>query len=200
MICSSHAAVATLRPRPVVWATTLLALLLIGALPGIAGAQPRHHLHRRRQRAVPGFSGDGIPAATLAGLNYPYGLAFDATATSTSPNTAITASAVDIGDGSHLDRGGRRDEGRRRRDTPATQASRERADRGRGRLRRQRRTSPSTTSHASARLTAQQEFITTAAGTGTYGYNGDGIPRQPRNWAIRGASPWTRPAISTSRS
>ena len=39
MSCSTHPAVATRRPRPVVWAATLLALVLIGALPGIAGAQ-----------------------------------------------------------------------------------------------------------------------------------------------------------------
>ncbi|HSP89611.1 MAG TPA: hypothetical protein VLN08_01830, partial [Vicinamibacterales bacterium] len=76
MFRSSHAAVATRRPRPAVWATTLLALLLIGALPGIAGAQSGI-ISTVAGTGAYEASGDGGPA-TAAGIHPPYGLALDA--------------------------------------------------------------------------------------------------------------------------
>ena len=75
MICSSRPAVATRRPMPAVWATTILALLLVGALPGIAGAQSGI-ITTVAGTGVNSSDGDGGPA-TAAGLASPYGIAVD---------------------------------------------------------------------------------------------------------------------------
>jgi len=75
MSCSIHPADATRRPRPVVWAATLLALLLFGALPGIAGAQSGI-ISTVAGTGVGGYSGDDGPATT-AQLDSPWGLAVD---------------------------------------------------------------------------------------------------------------------------
>jgi len=75
MFCSSHPAVATRRPMPVVWTITLLALLLIGALPGIAGAQSGI-ITTVAGTGVNSSYGDGGPA-TAAGLASPYSIAVD---------------------------------------------------------------------------------------------------------------------------
>ena len=79
MFCLLRTALAVRRAKPVVRAATALTLLiLLGALPGIAEAQPAPGIITTiAGTGVNGYSGDG-GAGTAAQLSYPYGAALDA--------------------------------------------------------------------------------------------------------------------------
>ena len=176
MICSNHAAVATRRPRPVVRATTLLALLLFGALTGIAGAQPASGVITTvAGNGVLTFNGDGIPAVT-ASLYYPYDVAMDSAGNlyiADFSNYRIRR--VDAVTGLITTVAGNGSQGLSPDGTPATQASLNApisvAVDGAGNV--------YFSDHYNARVCkvdAATGLLTAVAGTGTYGYSGDDGP------------------------
>ena len=176
MICSNHAAVATRRPRPVVRATTLLALLLFGALTSIAGAQPASGVITTvAGNGVLTFNGDGIPAVT-ASLYYPYDVAMDSAGNlyiADFSNYRIRR--VDAVTGLITTVAGNGSQGLSPDGTPATQASLNApisvAVDGAGNV--------YFSDHYNARVCkvdAATGLLTAVAGTGTYGYSGDDGP------------------------
>ena len=173
MFCSPRQTVATRLLRPVVWAITLVGLLL--ALPGIAGAQSGIITTIAGTGEGAGYNGDGIPATTAA-LYYPYDVTMDSVGNlyiADFSNYRIRR--VDAATGVITTVAGNGSQGRSPDGTPATQASLDApisvAVDGAGNI--------YFSDYNNARVCkvdAATGLLTAVAGTGTYGYSGDNGP------------------------